>query len=1742
MTRPTHPSRYQCTGLASGATRPDNQSPAGLPALPFRLAESAGFLAEMLDRLSRTAPDGNLVQPGEGALAQLSQTPESNWSIALLEAWSDIGDVLTFYQERMLNEGFIGTATTSQARHYLQAMLGENLVRIRPASLNGIQHFNASGVAGSARILAQVHGRAGAPQSLSLAKNTMVRRFSPAGGPVQHFVTQARTEVRSDWTDMKPVVKAEAEKATSDYRVCGGEAFQSHASVLKPGVQILISNAAENIEHYQLQQVEAARQSSNKRETVLDWRLLAQADSQAAPQEAGFKMPRFHKLSQPLEIFGAKAPDLTDQPPQVRRAFVEAGGAQGFRAQPDPKTNWERVEINEGLTDAALEDWTCGPEGDLYAVGRQGVWRRRANDHRWQSDTVGVNGLHITSIAVSRDGARYIGASTGAVFKTAGGQTGWSRLTGSYVVPPGAFVDKMPLAMRTSLPPGPIQKLRLAEAGLSLDGSKRPDHSVSDQTLFAATVQGLFRNDQEGLGWLHVPLSEESHQASSLIGGQPQSPHAVKDVLTLYAFDECFLVVATLKDVRMIKLPPALPKHEKGLMRIGVGVAHALQSGAELAQKLFRSRGVHLPPPGVATSFPGDFMDFAVIKVEGSAFLVVRSTHGVFAYDAHAKAFAPLQDGWPDTDPCPGAMILPPVHAETSDAKEADAPSAWNEIALLAAASSGVFGFTANKQGHGDRETLSGQWRSLPGTEIPKPSDPKTAVRARITASSAGELFLYSTPILAKAWPGFELSPLQSTLNEVDVVGLTTPPEPGAKGVLIGDDPSDILVFTITGAICAHRIDFGLKSRTVRLTIEVISGQYSPERFGRRQSRICIAGSELFRAVQPHDLAHVLNGDLISLDGVIDDLKGRPLAVTARRRRARFLPVPGARPWRLDATGALPLGDARLPFQTIKRFLRTRGGLFALSKEGVWRTQDGKSFKADSTGLSQPVTKPLDLISHGSDLYLLTSDAIFRRVSSSGRWEAMATPSPASPLTCLAVVPAQTHPSQQSRPATMLAGAGSSDLYLSKDQGRTWTPVRSRAFTRAGGLVSLLATPEGFVIGAAADGTLYWSHDEFQVWRQIESASTLDPVSLLRTIGDRCVAATSSGHLHAIDLAPETPTMQPLSANLGDYPINDVAGAGLTWGLALKGGGAAFSTDGGKHWTRCDVGLCDDVSAIAKLGASWILGSDSDLNDRADVKTVSAPGAPGLLDHGLVTPHLAEALKRAEVKAPDDPVVNIIRQGQSWLLEPRKKGDAVWLVNGGESLYATSAPDDLLLTEFQAGPGQSSLAYTGRDGSSHAVRALSGEYQIRASKPSDTPIMQLSEIKDSRHDRGAGQTHIRLAAPLTAPLDPGDASCSANVIDLAQGLLIRDEVLQAVNTIDPHPRYPLKSGPLVFESAPDSAVPVLNVYVNGQSFERVDSFSGAKATDQIYMLSLNAKGFAEVVFGDGLTGLAITPGSDLVTASYRAGMEEFNPDDGARFLFDQAPFGLINMAQAAAQIAPTPALKPGRRQSSLTSLTQIPRQLISLDDYRQVARALPGVTKSHVILSRAKGQTCIRIFVIGDSPDAFGANEDSLQVLSASIAGLSAAPPLPIEVRPVLMSPIRLRAVLELSPHIKDATSADAVCIQAHQVLENQFGFEAAQIEASVRRSEIEIALARISGVNGVRLERLYREGQPPGISDINPTSLSQTGPNQDVSMAFLSSQAGAVELLAILSDRSSLVYRSGAAAQHLDLMGLKHA
>ena len=88
-------------------------TPRGLPRIGYRVGDFATFRRALL-----------LHRAGETELAGWQPTAGSDLGLQLLDWWAYIADVLTFYNERIANEDYLGTASLDASVRHLVGLLG----------------------------------------------------------------------------------------------------------------------------------------------------------------------------------------------------------------------------------------------------------------------------------------------------------------------------------------------------------------------------------------------------------------------------------------------------------------------------------------------------------------------------------------------------------------------------------------------------------------------------------------------------------------------------------------------------------------------------------------------------------------------------------------------------------------------------------------------------------------------------------------------------------------------------------------------------------------------------------------------------------------------------------------------------------------------------------------------------------------------------------------------------------------------------------------------------------------------------------------------------------------------------------------------------------------------------------------------------------------------------------------------------------------------------------------------------------------------------------------------------------------------------------------------------------------------------------------------------------------------------------------------------------------------------------
>jgi Baseplate J-like protein len=155
-----------CQGVGKETPEPISNRP-GLSVIAYRVGTHSTFKASLLAALTSSSLP---------ALAPLRTRDDSDFSIALLDAWATTLDILIFYQERIANESYLRTAVDTASVMGLAQLVG-----YRPSP----------GVAASAFLAFTLTSAPGSPDNVLIPAGTRVQSVPNPGQTPQVFETSA---------------------------------------------------------------------------------------------------------------------------------------------------------------------------------------------------------------------------------------------------------------------------------------------------------------------------------------------------------------------------------------------------------------------------------------------------------------------------------------------------------------------------------------------------------------------------------------------------------------------------------------------------------------------------------------------------------------------------------------------------------------------------------------------------------------------------------------------------------------------------------------------------------------------------------------------------------------------------------------------------------------------------------------------------------------------------------------------------------------------------------------------------------------------------------------------------------------------------------------------------------------------------------------------------------------------------------------------------------------------------------------------------------------------------------------------------------------------------------------------------------------------------------------------------------------------------------------------------------------
>jgi predicted phage baseplate assembly protein len=204
----------------------------GLDAIEYRAGTHGTFLETMKARLTGS---------GFSSLSNLKTRNSGDPAIALLDAWATVGDVLTFHQERIANEGYLRTATERRSVLELARLVGYEL---RPGVAASV--YLAYTLDKPVTIPALIEKPQLAPEPedalVTIPEGSRAQSVPGPGELPQSFETSDDLEARYAWNNLQVRLKR-PQKIDADTRVI----YLKGLPLLKPGDPLLIIASPPNL-------------------------------------------------------------------------------------------------------------------------------------------------------------------------------------------------------------------------------------------------------------------------------------------------------------------------------------------------------------------------------------------------------------------------------------------------------------------------------------------------------------------------------------------------------------------------------------------------------------------------------------------------------------------------------------------------------------------------------------------------------------------------------------------------------------------------------------------------------------------------------------------------------------------------------------------------------------------------------------------------------------------------------------------------------------------------------------------------------------------------------------------------------------------------------------------------------------------------------------------------------------------------------------------------------------------------------------------------------------------------------------------------------------------------------------------------------------------------------------------------------------------------------------------------------
>ncbi|MEA5593272.1 putative baseplate assembly protein [Rivularia sp. UHCC 0363] len=1620
---------------------PNSESPKpiynrpGLPAIVYRIGDYNSFRQRLRSQLSGQLVPGDILSPRP--LAKLTTRSNEDPAIALLDAWAVVADVLTFYQERIANEGYLRTATERFSVLELARTIGYEI---------------GPGVAASTYLAFTVDD---APDSVTQAvvhQGTPVMSIPVKDDEVpQTFETSAEILAVLDWNAIKPrLIKPQIISENINQIYLEGTSTQ-----LQPGDWVLlIDNQEQNIETYLLN-LTAVEILADNNYTLITW-------EKQLPDNINSRLrnPQIFAFRNSASLFGKNAPKWEEMPDEIKKA--EGGTVVGgVFCSDDNGSNW--TPKNKGLPNTDILCLAANPFNKYLFVGTpdRGIFRLQDDGENWEVVNAGLTNLNIQTLYIepekgyifagtpgggvfcSKDnGDNWVPIHTGTVRVESRGENNWQSV--NTAIPNTVVRSLLTYTIETNRGTGTIESegniVRGDGTEFTREFNKGDTITVGNQSktivdinshvslrvdsafvpvlasgtsfttpnrernyIFAGTDNGVYRSQDIGKNWIPQGLSDGLSDR----------------VIRAFATDDSYIFAGTDNGVYR--------SQDEGNNWITVN------NGELNANTVVYS--------------------LTIYQRVGNNCLFAGTNLGVYSSQNPGDSWTIVNNDLP-----PNTVVY--------------SLATYDEY-LFAGTNQGIFSSINNGV----------SWQEVKGEGLTTKNITSLAVKNHNNNHKlfAGSLF---SGFQESNWAGFEVTEPKTDLDALY-------PKILQDSWIVLLDENLFQAVQVNKLSTASQSKFNLTSEVTRISP---SKSVDLSGFRRRNTQVLVQSESLTLAPelltvkmqQENIFLDPINQNKIYLTKFIPNLQSNKTLIVSGKHIRVIADVGGFFVWNSDESkwernnqGLTNTSVQALVIDgEFTQYIGTNQGVFSLRNgDNTWEPLKNEAL--EDTNIQALLIHPQS--NQKKAIFAGTPSGIFKY--SENNWQAVN-----EGLTHLNVQALVSY--QESKGETVIhsifAGTVDGGVFVSRNNG-DWT---STGLTNVDIQALKVNQDSGDLFAGTFQKGVFHSVNGGNSWEQLTNiergTGTISSDDIIvqgvgldldqLREGDIINAGGQTRTILDIDESTQTliintafradlPERTAFTINTGLTNLNITSLLIVQSGeenllfAGTAGSGIFRSENNGKRWKQVNTNLDDlEIRTLAVNYSNQIFAG------------TGSQGVFRSLNNGELWAAINDGLTNTNVRAiaifpNSDKMIaggnGILISENNFYTTPLQKGDLLWVISPPvqEEQYNKWYVRDI--NNFVG----------------NIIIPINEKLSLQPATDEDGIVSEVCTIKNPPTD----QLHpvITLNKPLKYAYDPETVTIYGNVVMATHGESVIEVMGSGDGTIA-NQSFVLKQPPLTYVSAPTAtgAKSTLEVRVNNVLWEQVDTLYQQDTQLQGYIIRLTDDGTPVVTFGDGENGARLPTGEENITAIYRSGigLEGQVAAESLTQIKDR-PLGIVEVTNPlAATGAAPPESRDSAREKAPSKVRTLDR-IVSLQDFEDFTRAFAGIGKAQAVPLWNGQSQLVHITVAAADGSPVDENTNLYKQLVAAIDN-NRDPMQLVEVDSYGLQFFNLEAKLQFDPRYQEELLIENVTAS----LKAKFTFVNRSFGQDVTAAEIIATIQQVEGVVAVDLDALYKLGSSKGL------------------------------------------------------------